>query len=39
LGRWGHPDELTGPLLLLASEAGRYITGSNLLVDGGFTIR
>ena len=39
LGRWGMPEELTGPLLLLASEAGRYITGSNLLVDGGLTIR
>lgn len=39
LGRWGNPEELTGPLLLLASEAGRYITGANLLVDGGFTIR
>jgi NAD(P)-dependent dehydrogenase (short-subunit alcohol dehydrogenase family) len=39
LGRWGNPEELTGPLLLLASDAGRYITGCNLLVDGGFTIR
>ena len=39
LGRWGDPEELTGPLLLLASEAGRYITGSNLLVDGGFVVR
>lgn len=39
LGRWGSPEELTGPLLMLVSEAGRYITGSNLVVDGGFTIR
>lgn len=39
LGRWGQTEELAGPLLLLASEAGRYITGANLVVDGGFTIR
>ncbi len=35
LGRWGNPDELIGPALLLASEAGSYITGTALLVDGG----
>lgn len=35
LGRWGAPSELAGPALLLASEAGSYITGSVLLVDGG----
>ena len=35
LGRWGEPEELAGPALLLASEAGSYITGSTLLVDGG----
>lgn len=35
LGRWGDPQELAGPALLLASDAGSYITGSTLLVDGG----
>jgi NAD(P)-dependent dehydrogenase (short-subunit alcohol dehydrogenase family) len=35
LGRWGNPDELIGPALLLASEAGSYITGTAILVDGG----
>jgi NAD(P)-dependent dehydrogenase (short-subunit alcohol dehydrogenase family) len=39
LGRWGDPDELVGPALLLASNAGSYITGSTLLVDGGALAR
>jgi NAD(P)-dependent dehydrogenase (short-subunit alcohol dehydrogenase family) len=39
LGRWGDPGELVGPALLLASNAGSYITGSTLLVDGGTLAR
>jgi NAD(P)-dependent dehydrogenase (short-subunit alcohol dehydrogenase family) len=35
IGRLGAPDDLTGAALLLCSEAGRYITGGNLYVDGG----
>jgi NAD(P)-dependent dehydrogenase (short-subunit alcohol dehydrogenase family) len=39
LGRWGNPRELAGPALLLASEAGSYITGQVITVDGGCLIK
>jgi NAD(P)-dependent dehydrogenase (short-subunit alcohol dehydrogenase family) len=39
LGRWGDPKELVGPALLLASEAGSYITGQTIIVDGGYMVR
>lgn len=38
LGIIGAPDDLAGAVLLLASDAGRFITGHNLIVDGGWSI-
>lgn len=38
LGRVGQVDDLDGALLLLASDAGRYMTGSVIVIDGGQTL-
>lgn len=37
LGRLGELDDLTGPLVFLASPAAKFITGQTLYVDGGYT--
>lgn len=35
LKRWGRPEEIAGVALLLGSDAGSYITGTTILIDGG----
>jgi len=39
MGRFGNPGDLDGALLLLASDAGAYITGATIVVDGGQVVQ
>lgn len=37
LGRWAEPGEIADPILFLCSDAARYMTGTVMLVDGGYS--
>ncbi|MEY2926335.1 MAG: hypothetical protein RL367_812 [Pseudomonadota bacterium] len=39
LGRWGGPDEVAKTIVFLASAASSYTTGTNVVIDGGYTKR
>ena len=38
LGKWGIPEDLAGAAIFLASNASNYITGSSIVVDGGYSV-
>ena len=38
-GRFGEPAELAGAMVFLASSASDHMTGAELIIDGGFTVR
>ncbi|NEO82907.1 MAG: SDR family oxidoreductase [Spirulina sp. SIO3F2] len=39
LKRWGEPEDLVGAAIFLASSASNYVTGSDMLIDGGWTAK
>jgi NAD(P)-dependent dehydrogenase (short-subunit alcohol dehydrogenase family) len=38
MGRWGHPEDIAGPVLFLASDQAGFMTGTCLAIDGGYSV-
>jgi NAD(P)-dependent dehydrogenase (short-subunit alcohol dehydrogenase family) len=38
MGRWGQPEDVAGPVLFLASTAAEFMTGTCLVIDGGYSV-
>ena len=39
LGRAGQPEEIASAVLWLAADSASFVTGHNLIVDGGYTVQ
>ena len=39
MGKVGQPRDIAAGILYLVSDAGRYVTGAELVIDGGYTAR
>ncbi len=39
LGRWGEPKDLEGIIIFLSSDASSYITGQDIYIDGGWSVK
>ena len=39
LNRWGEPNDLIGIVIFLATKSSSFVTGTNIIVDGGFSIK
>ena len=37
MGRMGEPEDLAGAIVFLVSDASRFMTGSEIRIDGGYT--
>jgi len=39
MGKWGDPDDFKGVAVFMASDASAYMSGENLVIDGGYMAR
>lgn len=39
MGKWGDPDDFKGVAVFMASDASKYMSGENIVIDGGYMAR